>query len=419
MFDPECWGATTHRVRVVGRRSPHAYGRSIVTAAHHPGRGAAWTSKVGAWIGLGASPGALLLGAGLAERHGGPIPVLGVVIGVLSMAVLLWCQGLLGLQPPAGENGTLSRLSRVYFSRRMQRTLGGVLAVGMIGWFGFNVGIGGAAIGALFGLPQIVGPLLLGLPCLVLATGGLRRWNATATIATLAALALTVMVVIELSARTSPVTLGGEPGASLLTDVSAYVGYVAIFSVRAPDFSVGLATRRDLAWCVAALCVPVLLVGLAGVGLQMGTGTSDLVGVLAGSGMLAIGNLLIALAVVGPTLTTLYSGSLALDAAIGLPHRRGMVAVAVLGLALAIARFDRQFIGWLIVLSVTLPPLVVPMAVEATRRRRGGAHRVVPLWSWLPGSVIAVALMIAGIGAAPVVGLVVAGALTVVWMRLG
>lgn len=378
-----------------------------------------WTSKVAAWLGLGASPGSLLLGAGLAERHGGAVPVVAFVLGFAAMTALVWTQGRLGLAPPEGEDGTLTDVMRSYFTPRGQRLLGWALAVAMVGWYGFNVGLGGAALGALVaGLVaaggggsgiEWVGPLLMGVPCLVLAAGGLRRWNVVGTVATVAALLLVGLVVAQLSAPRIAVTAGAEDPGAVLADVGALLGYVAVFGARAPDFSAHLASRGDLRRCVAFLIVSTAVVAIAGVGLRAGTGTSDLIGVLAGPGGSVVGQLLVAAAVVAPVFTTLYSGSLALRAAAGVRTVPAMVLVSVLGLALAIARFDRQLLPYLTVLAATLPPLVVPMAFEAARRRRGRVPRRVSPWTWLPGSVVAVALTVAGVGAAPVAGLAVAG----------
>lgn len=387
-----------------------------------------WTSKVAAWLGLGASPGSLLLGAGLAERHGGAVPVVAFALGLAGVTALVWSQGRLGLPAPEGEDGTLSDVLRSYVTPLGQRLLAGVLALAMVGWYGFNVGLGGAALGALVGGlgggsgaggdgSAWVGPLLLGVPCLLLAKGGLRRWNVIGTVATVAALLLVGLVVVQLSARSVPVTTGVDLPGLLLADVGAFVGYVAVFGTRAPDFSAHLASRRDLRWCVAALVVPVGVVALAGVGLRAGTGTSDLIGVLAGPGGSVAGQVLVAAAVVAPVFTTLYSGALALRAAAGLREGPAMVLVTVLGLVLAIARFDRQLLPWLTVLAALLPPLVVPMAVEAARRRRGLLARRVSPWTWMPGSALAIGLTAAGVGAAPVAGIAAAGALTAVARR--
>ena len=376
---------------------------------------ARWPSKAGAWFGLGASPGSLLLGAELAARHAGPVPLGTLLAGIALMAALLWAQGQLGLAPPLGEGEPLTHLSRRYVSSLLHRVLGLLLAGGMVGWYGFNVGLGGAALSALLDLPGPAGPLLLGLPVLAVALNGLRGWNALSTAATAAALALVAVVVAELAAPAAPVTLTTGPARSLLADIGLFVGFVSVFSVRAPDFTAGLAGRGDLAWCVLLLCLPLAVVVLAGAGLHLGTGSSDVVALLASPQGAAYGNLLIAAATVGPTFTTLVSGSLALDAVGRIRSRHAMLLITTLGLALAITRFDQRLAGWLTILAAVLPPVVVPLGVEAARRRRGRAARLIPLWSWAPGSAVAVAMTLLGLPAAPLAGLGTAGLATALW----
>ncbi|GAB3933964.1 hypothetical protein GCM10027614_06090 [Micromonospora vulcania] len=84
---------------------------------------------------------------------------------------------------------------------------------------------------------------------------------------------------------------------------------------------------------------------------------------------------------------------------------------------LAVARFDRLVLPWLTLLAAALPVLVVPMAVEAAARRRGRAPRTVPVWSWVPPALLAVACTLAGVAVAPLLGLALAGALTLLWRR--
>ena len=377
--------------------------------------GQRWSAKAGAWFGLGASPGALLLGAGIAERHGGHAPLVVILAGVTLMAAMLWTQGLLGLQPPHGENGTLTQIAPRYFGPWTRQALSIVLALAMIGWFGFNVGLGGAGLSALFNLPQLAGPFLLGLPILALSFGGLTRWNRIAAFTTLMALLLVGLVLLRLAPRAIPWTLSLSQPQAMLADLASFIGFVAVFSVRAPDFSVGLATRKDLAWCVGLLCVPVGLVALAGVGLQQGTGSTDLVGILAQDSGLALGNLVVAAAVIAPTFTTLYSGSLALTAATGITTRSALLGVAGFGLVLAATRFDRQLLPWLAGLAAILPPLIVPMAVEAHRRRFGAQPRLIPLWTWAPASLVAIGFTLAQQSYAPLLGLGLAVLLTIGW----
>jgi purine-cytosine permease-like protein len=376
--------------------------------------GVRWPSRAGAWLGIGTSPAALALGAGLAERHGGAVGVVGVAVGVILMAAMLYAQGLIGLVPPTGEGATLSGVADRYLGGWTLPALHLLLSLAMVGWFGFNVGLGGAALSAVTGVPAAAGPLLLGVPIVVVAAGGLRRWNALAVGTTLCALALVALVVARFAPPASPVAASAS---NWLADAGAFVGYVAVFGLRAPDFSHNLARRTDLRWCVGLLVGATGLVAIAGAALFLGTGTADVVGAITGGQGARLGNVLITVAVVAATFTTLYSGSLALRAITPAGPTTAMVAIATPGLALAVARFDRMLLPWLSVLGALLPPLLVPMAVEATRRRRGHEPRAVQVWTWAPAALIALVLTARGVGVSALVGIGVSAASTAIAVR--
>ncbi|MFD0599390.1 hypothetical protein ACFQZ4_49600 [Catellatospora coxensis] len=272
---------------------------------------------------LGAAPAALILGAGMARRHDGAVPLLALLAGAILMAALLFGQGTLGLRQPYGENAALTELAPRYLPDRAGVLLGAVLAAAMIGWNGFNVGLGGASLAKVTGLPGPAGALLLAGA--VLAASFLPgRWNnRIAVLTTVAALALVAVCVLLLRPDSAPVT--ADPGGwATLADIAAIGGYVAVFALRAPDFSRGLATRRDLAICVALLVGPAILVTAAGAGVWLRTGSADVVAVLASApGVAVYGNIFVTVGVFAPALTTTFSGALALRAvAAAAGHRR-------------------------------------------------------------------------------------------------
>lgn len=373
--------------------------------------GRRWTSAAGAWLAIGTSPGALVLGAGLGARHGGPVGLTGVLAGGLLMAALLLAQGRIGLLPPYGDGRTLSAASPSYLPPIADRALNALLALAMIGWFGFNVGLGGAAFAALVGLPGPAGAVLLGGPIVAVAFAG-GRWNALAIVTTTSSLILVGLIVVVLSPPTVPLSVAPDGWSPVLGHLAAFLGYVSVFAVRAPDFSVGLRRRRDLGWCVGLLVVPTLVVATAGAGLAWTTGTSEVVAALAGPGGLAVANLFVAASVIAPAFTTTYSGPLALRRVTRLGPRAAVLVIGAPGLVLAVLRFDLLLLTWLALLAAVLPPLVIPMATEAARRRRGHAARKVPTWTWAPGAVVSLALTALDVGYAPLVGLALAGLAT-------
>ncbi len=383
------------------------------TAAVKPG--ARWTDIAGAWLGIGTSPGALLLGAGLATRHQGPVPLLSLILGFGLIFTLIWFQGHLGLVPPLGDGGNLTTVAPRYFGPLMQRLIGGLIGIGMTGWLGFNLGMGAAAFGALIQIPVWLAALILGLPILALSLRGIKGWNGLAALTTFSVLVLVVLVVTQLGARTLPVTLNLYDPFSVVTDIAAIVGYVAVFGVRAPDFTAGLGKRSDLRIMGLLLCVLLSIVILAGVNLSQGTGSDDIVGTLAGPNGLAIGNLLITLSVIAPTFTTYYSGVPGLRAATGMSERAATLLMAIVGTGLAIARFDLYLLAWLGILAAVLPPLVVPLAFESAARRRGRARRVIPMWVWLAGAGVSLVLTLAHYALALLMGLLISSGATLLW----
>ncbi len=380
-------------------------------------QGRPWSSVAGAWLGLGTAPGALLLGAGMAARHGGAVPLFSLLVGFGCIFALLWFQGSLGLVPPLGDGGNLTEVATRYFGPGMQRLIGGLIALGMIGWMGFNLGLGAAALSALIQVSQWASVLLLGLPILVLSLFGIKGWNGLAAVTTFSVLVLVVLVVTALGAHAFPVSLSLDDPLLIVTDVAVLIGYIAVFGVRAPDFTAGLRRRGDLIVVGLLLCVPMLITLLAGIDLRQGTGSDDLVAVLARPGGLAIGNLLVALAVIAPTFTIFFSGVPGLCVATGMGERAAMFVIGATGMALAIARFDQWLLSWLGILAAILPPLVVPLAVESTARRHGRAGRVVPAWVWLAGAAVSLALTLAQHPLALLAGLAASAVALVIWYR--
>lgn len=230
------------------------------------------------------------------------------------MAAMLFGQGMLGVVPTHGEGGTLAETSRGYLGRRTEPLLHGLLGFAMIGWFGFNVGLGGAALAVVLHVPAFAGPILLAAPIATIAVAGRQGWNGLAVVTTSAALLLVALVVWRTASGPPPVVPIGPSPFGWVADTGALIGYVSVFSLRAPDFSHGLRSRRDLGVCVVLLVGATLAVALAGAALARVTGTVDVVAAISGVSVPILGNLLVTVAVVAATFTTLHSGSLAVRA---------------------------------------------------------------------------------------------------------
>ncbi|MFC5745168.1 hypothetical protein [Actinomadura rugatobispora] len=334
--------------------------------------GRSWRNSAGAWLGIGTAPGTLVLGAQVGGRHDGALPLVVLVAGGIVMCALLAAQGRRGLRPPEGENATLAELSPRYLPPVTDRAVTGLLALAMIGWFGFNVGLGGGAVAALTGVPDVAGVLVLTVPIVAVLLAGGGRWNAVALATTLIAIALIAVVAVRLAPPSPPVTLspGGSP-LVLAADLAGYIGYVSVFAVRAPDFTVGLRGRGDLWWCVGLLVGPALAATVVGAGLAASSGSTDVVAVLAGPEGLPVANLFVAASVIAPTLAAVHSGVFAVRRfSPRLPDWAAVLVLAVPGTVLAAVRVDRLLLTWLTILAAVLPALIPPMTAEALRRHR-------------------------------------------------
>lgn len=378
-----------------------------MTAVEPPVAERRWWNTAGAWLAIGTSPAALVLGAGVADRHGGPMPLAALLAGGVAMAALLLLQGRFGLRPPHGDGWALAEVLDGYLPRRDRTLVAALMALAMAGWLGFNAGLGGAALASALDVPRWLGIMALGLPLTALALAGQRRWNALAMVTTAAALALIVMIAARGSpGEQPPITAELGPAGSFLADVAVFVGYVSVFALRAPDFTAGLRSRADLWACAGILVLPTLVAAAAGTTIALDSGSSDLVGHLRTS---QVGTVLVVVAVIAPCLTAYHSGGLALRSVTRLPESRAMLLVAAAGLALAIGGFESALLPWLTILAAVLPPLVVPLAWEAwARRRRRREPRRVTAAAWLPAAVLGIALTVAAVPGAPLAGLLAA-----------
>lgn len=378
---------------------------SVVTDAEAPVR---WTRYVGAWLAIGSSPGALVLGAQLADE-GGALPLPWVVPAVALMAVLLVLHGRLGLRPPTGSGQTFAELSRGYLSPPARTAVGLLVAAGMIGWVGFSLGIGGESLGRVLDVPAAVCVLGLGLGVGALALSDVRYWNRVAVGTTLLTLVAAPLLLLGVDRVQSPVTSAAGAGSYAVVLLGAFVGYVAVFMLRSPDFTAGLASRAGLLACVAALVLPALGLVLVGAALHLSgdTGGNATLAAVAAMrlGDVPVGDLLVVTAVVAPAIAAAYSGGLALKTFTGARPRVATAVVTVLGLGLGVLGFHRGLVDWLSLLAGVAPPIAVPFWVEAARRRRGRPPRRIPALVWLPPALAGGVLMAAGVPGAPLVAL--------------
>ncbi|MFN8111032.1 MAG: hypothetical protein U0Y82_14500, partial [Thermoleophilia bacterium] len=307
-----------------------------------------WLKRVGPWVGIGTSPAALMTGGGLAQGLQGWVLVATIVAGTAALVGLAVAQGDLGQRLHSHLGGVVSGPLGREGARRVASL---VMLLMMLGWFGVNVGVAGTATGRLLGIPDRLGMVLFALLALALTWRGVGHLSAAALAAGVSTVVVTA-IGLHLAADRHPLVLTSAHTAthpiSTIAGASMVVGYGAAFALRTPDFTSDLARRRHVLWCgLAGMGVPLVVFAVAGASLQAATGTWNLADVLRSLGSDTLAYLLVMVGFFGSVMTNLYSGALALGAAVRVRHHPAMLAVLVVGLVIAAGGFSGRMLGYL------------------------------------------------------------------------
>ncbi len=378
------------------------------------GPAVSWWRRVGPWLGIGASPVALMVGGGVADGNERWWLIAAVVAGALTLALIALAQGTLGTRTRARFPTLAARTLGVGGSRFIASP---VIVVLMLGWYGFNTGIAGDGLAHLIGTPRWVGVLLFAAVMLIVAWRGLNALSLAALVAGIATIVLAGDGLRRaLDGHDGPLLGDGTPAGDLsfLAAITIMVGYGAAFALRTPDFTHDLRRPRDVVWCAGiGLFLPLVLFALAGAVLRLSTGSWDLVEVLGRIGSPSVAYAFVTLGFTGSVLTNLHSGAIAIEDLAGraLSHRRALVVLAVVGTALALVDLASRMVPFLTVMAVAAPCLVVVIWLAV---RRNGSPvdpwiRPDPAAAWIVGAGVGAILAILDSPWALIAALVVAG----------
>ncbi len=370
-----------------------------------------WLRRLGPWVGIGTSPAALMVGGGVAEANERWWLAAAIVVGVAALAALAAAQGVLGQLRHARLVDLASRSLGRMGGRRIASP---VLAVMMVGWFGFNTSVAGAGLGRLVNLPERAGMVIFAAIMLAVAWHGLNVLSWTALAAGLATVLLAAEGVhLALSDRTGPLLGDGHPASSLgqLPAIAIMVGYGAAFALRTPDFTHDLARPRQVVWCATVgLALPLMAFAAAGAILELTTGAWNLVDTLERLGSPTVAYAFVALGFTGSVLTNLHSGAISIEDALPrCSHRAGLVAIAIAGTAIATLHFADWMIPYVTAMALAAPCLIGVLWLDEVRASRTvPGYRRLGIWAWGAGVGVGVALRAADSPLALPAGLVTA-----------
>ncbi|GHH47907.1 cytosine permease [Lentzea cavernae] len=341
----------------------------------------------------------LLLGATLGFGMRFWDAFLALTIGAVLLSVVAVAVGVIG-QREGLSTAILSRWTG--FGHAGSAVLGMVIALSCTGWFGVQTGLAGATLAATAGvLPVPVWSLLFGIVVTVIAACGVRWMAWTSYVAVPAFLLLLLWLVL---ANVNDVVLSSPapgPAVGMLTAITLVIGSFVVGAAIAPDMTRFHRNGWDVVkQTVLGITAGEWVIGLAGVVLAHGLGTTDVMGVISESGGW-IGALVVVTAVLKINDWNLYSASLGLvnffDAVFAIRISRTQVTVVVgcAGSVLAAAGIVHQFSHFLVLLGVVFPPVAGIMLAEyyVVRRWRGeiistrpNVPRSAP--SWVPVTVV-------------------------------
>ena len=336
---------------------------------------------------MGTGPGALMTGAAVSGQAGPAVAVPAVVVGCVVLYFVCVAHGLQALKAraPMGAN-----VRGLFGSRRSALPLTVTMVAGMLGWCGFYMGVGGAALSDLVDAPQVVGSCLLGFVVIALGLLGQERWNPLTYLTAGCAVALIVVTVVAVPSAAPQATPHPPALPGFLAALGGMISYAVVFAMRVPDFTCDL-DRRTSVWIVGStMLVPLLALALLGVSLYARTGLFNLADVLAGTRQPEAGQLFLTLATVAPSVTAVYSGAVSIESIARVPHSMAMSTVALAAVVLGATRFDQSLVGFLEVLGAVVPPALTVMLL--TPRLRPPARPPHPLLAWLLGAALALAL---------------------------
>ncbi len=316
-----------------------------------------WGQRVGPWLGIGTGPGALAVGGALADRFSPPALVGVILVGGLLLAALATAQGWVSWR----RRQPLAAQAEVVFGG-FGKALNLAMALGLLGWLGFYIGLGGAMTAHLLGLPDPLGALLLTAILAGAAGRGVDRWNAMAGWTAVAAV-LTALLVFRRVGVTWPAPPWQVPGVmDLGVGLTQVVAYAIIFALRAGDFTWDLERETDI-WKVGGALYGTLVIFM-GMGALMGwtLGHWNPAEALAHTPGAVLGELLLSLATIAPALSALHSASLAISALLPVPS--ASFWIALMGGVLGAGRFDRGLLPFLDGLGLAMPPALIVMLFD-------------------------------------------------------
>ena len=267
---------------------------------------------------------------------------------------------------------TVALASSSFGRRGAKIVVGLAVGISLMGWFGVQSGIAGGSFAKITSLSfgwhvsPALASLVLGLLMMLTAVFGFQylRWlNYLAVPCKILLVVYAVIVALQAKSFDLVTLYRPDPGArmDMLTAIGISIGFFAVGGVISPDYACHAKDRRAAIIGSILGALPAALgVVACGAMLAIFQQTYDIVEVYARLGMPQLALSVLIIATWTTNVMNAYSSGLAINQLLHWPQSRRQMATlmaGVLGSALAAAGILNNFMSFLMLLTITIPPI--------------------------------------------------------------
>jgi len=350
-----------------------------------------WFSLASIWLGGMVSIPSLLIGSTLIGGLGFYSTLLAGVLGIAFVCVFMCLESVAA----ANERMNTVQLTKHAFGETGGAILvGGIVGLATMGWFGVQTNIAGVSFskilnnGFSINISDSISSIFWGVIMLVTAVYGfkLMKWlNYIAVPAILILMVYGLVVSFRGKGWIDLISFQPEQPMSFLSAIGLAIGFVAVGGVISPDINRFAKTKKDaiLGSIMGLLPAGVLLLGV-GATLAILQGTHDITDIFSKLGYPMLALSILILATWTTNVVNAYSGGLALNQLFMLPESKRKLSTLLagtIGTALAVMGILNHFIGFLTILTTTIPPIAGVIIADYWQGNRVANKKIAP-FNW-------------------------------------
>lgn len=364
-----------------------------------------WISIALIWAGAVISVPSLMVGGAIASGMSIGSGIAAGVVGYIIVVIYMTFQGMQGsdLGRP-----TVVNASSAFGEQGAGFIISFVLGISVMGWFGVQTSVTGAAFSGFMGQFGITFPVWLSslIWGVIMLTTAILGYKALSYLNYIAVPALIILAIYGTSAALKMYGLEGlaahspETSMNFFQGVAISVGGFAVGGVIAGDYS---RYAKDRKGSILSSVIGVLPIGaallIAGAIMSVTAGTYDITQIVSTLGFPVLGFIILILATWTTNAVNAYSGGLAITNMLKLSDNKRAAATAVaggIGTILAISGIINYFISFLLILTAGITPIAGVMIADYWIRNKGNAKDWKPVpgihWNgiiaWLAGTLV-------------------------------